>query len=47
MQGLSSDFKQFFLVRNNFVYFKERIWLPNGMEKINSYFDQEEMLKMA
>ena len=35
MQGLSSDFEWFFLVKNNFVYFKEQIWLPNWnpMEK--------------
>ena len=29
IQGLSSDFKQFFPVKNNFVHFQEQIWLPN------------------
>ena len=29
MERLSSDFKQFFLVKNNFLYFKEQMWLPN------------------
>ena len=45
----SSDFEHFFLVKNNFVSFKEQIWLPNkkcyGKNKL--YFDQEEMVKMA
>ena len=29
LQRLWSDFDQFFPVKNNFVYFKEQIWLPN------------------
>ena len=37
MQGLSSDFKQFFFVKNNFVCFKEQICFPKEMlwKKIN------------
>ena len=48
-QGFSSDFEQFFLVRNIFVYFKGQRLLPNrkcyGKNKL--CFDREEMLKMA
>ena len=49
-QGFSSDFEQFFLIKNNFVYLQEQIWLPNRKfywTKNKLYFDQEEMLKMA
>ena len=46
--GLSSDFEQFFLVKNNVVYFKEQVWLPNRKfyGKIISILTRK-MLKMA
>ena len=50
MQGLSSDFEQFFLVIKTtlFICFRNKygFQIGNAVEKINS-FDQEEMLKMA
>ena len=50
MWGLSSDFEQFFLVKNNFLCVfvgnKYAFQIGNVMETLNSYFDWEEMLKM-
>ena len=41
MQGLSSDFKQFFLVKNIFVYFKKQtsLWNRKAIEKNKLCFD--------
>ena len=47
MQGLSSDFEQFFLVKNNFVCVflrkKYGFEIGNATEKNKLYFDQEEI----
>ena len=47
MQGFSSDFEQFFLVKNNFVCaFLRNIYgfqIGNAMQKNKLYFDQEQI----